>query len=83
MYVGVNLRCLGHWAPSEHQAWRDRMYQVDTGTFQTTPWFDLFHPAYQEFLSRFLTRLCKEGVDGLVFLNDHPLGFVDGVTQIG
>jgi hypothetical protein len=83
MYVGVNLRCLGHWAPSEHQAWRDRMYQVDTGVFQTTPWFDLFHPAYQEFLSRFLTRLCKEGVDGLVFLNDHPLGAVDGVTQIG
>ena len=83
MYVGVNLRCLGHWAPSEHQAWRDRMYQVDTGTFQTTPWFDLFHPAYQEFLSRFLTRLCKERVDGLVFLNDHPLGLVDGVTQIG
>jgi hypothetical protein len=83
MYVGVNLRCLGHWAPSKHQAWRDRMYQVDTGTFQATPWFDLFHPAYQEFLSRFLTRLCKEGVDGLVFLNDHPLGLVDGVTQIG
>ena len=83
MYVGVNLRCLGHWAPSEHQVWRDRMYRVDTGTFQTTPWFDLFHPAYQEFLSRFLTRLCKERVDGLVFLNDHPLGLVDGVTQIG
>ncbi len=83
MYVGVNLRCLGHWSPSEHQAWRDRMYQVDTGEFQTTPLFDLFHPAYQEFLSRFLSRLCKEGVDGLVFLNDHPLGIVDGVTQIG
>jgi hypothetical protein len=83
MYVGVNLRCLGHWAPSQHQVWRDRMYQGDTGTFQITPWFDIFHPAYQEFLSRFLTRLCKEGVDGLVFLNDHPLGVVDGVTQIG
>ena len=83
IYVGVNLRCLGHWAPSEHQAWHDRMYKVDTGTFQITPWFDLFHPAYQEFLSRFLIRLCRERVDGLVFLNDHPLGPVDGVTQIG
>jgi hypothetical protein len=83
LYVGVNLRCLGHWAPSKHQAWRDRMYQVDTGTFQITPWFDLFHPAYQEFLTRFLMRLCKERVDGLVFLSDHPLGLVDGVTQIG
>ena len=83
VYVGLNLRCLGHWAPSEYQAWRDRMYQVDTGTFQATPLFDLFHPAYQEFLSRFLARLCKKGVDGLVFLNDHPLGMFDGMTRNG
>lgn len=83
MYVGVNLRCLGNWAPSEHQAWRDRTYHIDTKTFQTTKWFDLFHPAYQEFLSRVLLRMCKEGVDGVVLLNDHPLGPVDGVTKIG
>ena len=83
MYVGVNLRCLGNWAPSQHQAWRDRTYRIDTKTFQSTKWFDLFHPAYQEFLARFLKRICKEGVDGLVLLNDHPLGPVDGVTQIG
>ncbi len=83
MYIGVNLRCLGNWAPSEHQSWRDRTYQIDTKTFQTTKWFDLFHPAYQEFLSRFLIRICKEGVDGVVLLNDHPLGPVDGVTKIG
>ena len=23
MYIGVNLRCLGNWAPSQHQSWRD------------------------------------------------------------
>ncbi len=83
MYVGVNLRCLGHWAPSEHQAWRDRMYRMNTSTLSATKWFDLFHPAYQEFLTRFLARLCKEGVDGLVFLNDHPIGLFEGVTRIG
>ncbi len=83
MYVGVNLRCLGHWAPSQHQVWRDRMYRVSTSTLHATKWFDLFHPAYQEFLARFLARICKEGVDGLVFLNDHPLGLFDGVTRIG
>lgn len=83
MYVGVNLRCLGNWAPSVHQAWRDRTYQIDTKTFRATKWFDLFHPAYQEFVSRFLMRICKEGVDGVVLLNDHPLGPVDGVTQVG
>ncbi len=83
MYVGVNLRCLGNWAPSAHQAWRDRTYHIDTKTIQATKWFDLFHPAYQEFVSRFLVRICKEDVDGVVLLNDHPLGPADGVTHIG
>lgn len=83
MYVGVNLRCLGNWSPSEHQIWRDQIWHVETGTFQATEWFDLFHPAYQEYLTRFLGRLCKEGIDGLVLLNDYPLGLVEGVTGIG
>jgi len=83
MYIGVNLRCLGNWAPSQHQSWRDRRYHAATGTFQTTKEFDLFHRAYQEFLVRFLSRLCQEGVDGLVLLNDHSLGVFDGVTRIG
>jgi tetratricopeptide (TPR) repeat protein len=83
LYVGVNLRCLGHWAPSTHQVWRDHMYQLDTGRVILTQHFDLFHPAYQEFLARFLSRLCKEEVDGLVLLNDHPLGLFEGVTPIG
>jgi len=83
MYIGVNLRCLGHWAPSQHQEWRDQMYQVDTKTLNRTEWFDLFHPAYQEFLTRSLARFFQEGVDGLVFLNDHPLGPYDGLTRIG
>ena len=83
MYIGVNLRCLGQWAPSEQQAWHDQMYQVDTSKVVTTQKYDLFHPAYQKFLSRFLARLCEDGVDGLVFLNDHPLGLFDGVTRIG
>ncbi len=83
MYVGVNLRCLGHWAPSQHQAWQDLTYQIATRTSNPSKKFDLFHPAYQEFLTRFLVRLCKNGVDGLVFLKDHPLGLFDGVTRIG
>jgi hypothetical protein len=83
LYVGVNLRCLGHWAPSEHPEWHDRVYHVATGRFQTTRWFDLFHSGYQQFLMNFLSQLCQGGLDGLVFLNDHPLGTFDGVTQAG
>ncbi len=82
-YLGVNLRCLGHWASSEHPEWRDRMYHVATGRLQATQWFDLFHPGYQQFLVDFLTRLSQDGLDGLVFLNDHPLGTFDGVTRVG
>ena len=59
------------------------MFQSDTKTLHSTEWFDLFHPAYQEFLARSLARLCKIGIDGLVFLNDHPLGPYDGLTRIG
>ena len=83
MYIGVNLRCLGNWSPSEHQVWRDQMWKVETGNYHVTEWFDLFHPAYQEFLTRFLGRLCKEGVDGLVLLNDYPLGVFEGLTEVG
>ncbi len=83
VYVGVNLRCLGHWAPSEHLEWRDRMYHAATGRLQTTQWFDLFHSGYQQFLTQALIRLCRSGLDGLVFFNDHPLGMVDGMTRVG
>ena len=83
LYIGVNLRCLGNWAPSKHEAWRDRTYQVNSGLLKFGKQFDLFHPAYQEFLARILSRLCKEEIDGVVLLNDHPLGLFDGVTRVG
>jgi len=83
LYIGVNLRCLGNWAPSEHEAWRDRTYQVNSGLLKAGQQFDLFHPAYQEFLARMLSRLCKVEIDGVILLNDHPLGLFDGVTRVG
>jgi len=83
LYVGVNLRCLGSWASSESMEWRDRTYQVSTGTFHASTSFDLFHPGYQRFLISFLSRLCKDGVNGLVFLDDQPLGMFDGLSPIG
>jgi hypothetical protein len=83
LYVGVNLRCLGSWTPSESMEWRDRTYQVSTGTFHASTSFDLFHPGYQRFLISFLSRLCKDGVNGLVFLDDQPLGMLDGMSPLG
>ena len=83
MYVGVNLRCLGNWAPSEEGDWRDKTYQVSTARINATERFDLFHSSYQAFLKGFLAKLSKQGVDGLVFLNDYPLSLFDGVTHSG
>jgi hypothetical protein len=45
--------------------------------------FDIFHPDYQQFLHQFLTRLSEESIDGLVFLDDYPLGVYDGVSPSG
>ena len=81
VYVGVNLRCVGNWHDSPMREWRDRSYNMTTQTFDENRFFDIFHPDYQAFLHQFLTRLSEESVDGLVFLDDYPLGVYDGVSR--
>ena len=83
VYVGVNLRCVGHWHDSPMREWRDRSYNMTTHTIEDNRFFDIFHPDYQEFLHQFLTRLSEENVDGLVFLDDYPLGVYDGLSRRG
>ena len=83
MYVGVNVRCLGNWATSVGQSWHDVRYQVSTAGKLRTEWFDIFHPSYQAFLIKFLGTLSRQGVDGLIFLNDYPLGLFDGMSPKG
>jgi hypothetical protein len=83
VYVGVNLRCVGNWHDSPKLEWRDRTYHVTTQTVKESRFFDIFHPDYQQFLHQFLTRLSEESIDGLVFLDDYPLGVYDGVSPSG
>lgn len=83
VYVGVNLRCAGHWHGSPLPEWRDRSYNVKTQRFEMNRFFDIFHPEYQQFLQRFLAGLSEEHVDGLVFLDDYPLGIYDGISPAG
>lgn len=83
VYIGVNLRCIGNWHDSPLPEWRDRTYNVTTRQVQDSRFFDLFHPEYQRFLDQFLAHLSGEGVDGLVFLDDYPMGMYDGVSRSG
>lgn len=83
VYVGVNLRCAGYWHDGPMPEWRDRSYNVRTRSTEVNRFFDIFHPEYQRFLQEFLTRLSEENIDGLVFLDDYPLGLYDGLTTSG
>ncbi|HBP86251.1 MAG TPA: hypothetical protein PKK23_03190 [Nitrospirales bacterium] len=83
VYVGVNLRCVGNWHESPLPEWRDRTYNETTYQVEDSRFFDLFHPDYQRFLEQFLAQLSEESVDGLVFLDDYPMGVYDGVSQSG
>lgn len=83
VYVGVNLRCVGNWHDGPLPEWRDRSYNVKTKTIEDNRFFDIFHPDYQRFLNQFLTSLSEENIDGLVFLDDYPLGLYDGVSRSG
>ncbi|MCA9501286.1 MAG: tetratricopeptide repeat protein, partial [Nitrospira sp.] len=83
VYVGVNLRCVGNWHDSPLPEWRDGTYNTITRQVQDSRFFDLFHPEYQQFLDHFLTQLSEESVDGLVFLDDFPMGVYDGVSRSG
>ncbi len=83
VYVGVNLRCVGNWHDSPKPEWRDRSYNVKTQTFEDNRFFDIFHPDYQRVLSQFLISLAENGVDGLVFLDDYPMGVYDGMSRTG
>jgi hypothetical protein len=83
VYVGVNVRCAGYWHEASMPEWRDHTYNVRTRTTEVNRFFDIFHPDYQRFLHDFLARLSGENLDGLVFLDDYPLGVFDGVTPSG
>jgi hypothetical protein len=56
---------------------------VTTQSLEDNRFFDIFHPDYQRFLHQFLTHLSQESIDGLVFLDDFPLGVYDGMSRSG
>ena len=80
-FVGINLRCLGNWAPNSNAAWIDRVFDPVTQRVQASSHFDLSNPQYQEFLVRFLLKFVASDADGIVFLADVPSGLYEGFTS--
>ncbi len=83
VFIGVAPRCLGFWKEPVPVEWHDRSYDPDLKDTKETRFFDVFHPAYQKFMLHFLDLLADVGVDGIIFLGDHPMGPYDGLTPTG
>ena len=63
--------------------WQDHTYDPVHRQLRLSPYLDLFHPAFQEYLIGLLTDLADTGVDGMVFRNDVALGPYDGLSAFG
>lgn len=64
-------------------AWLDRSYDPVHHQLRLSPYLDLFHPAFQEYLVGLLSNLADTGVDGILFRNDVSLGPYDGFSAFG
>ena len=61
--------------------WMDRFYDIQRREVRLSPYLDLFHPAFQEYLIGLLTDLAETGVDGVLFRNTPALGPYDGLSS--
>ena len=78
VFVGINLRCLGYLDSRSKKAWLDGSYNPVSGKVQSSPYFDIFHPQYQQVMVYEINKLTDNGIDGVVFLAEVPLGMYDG-----
>ena len=63
--------------------WADWSYDPAQRQLHLSPYADLFHPVFQEYLVGFLTDLAGTGVDGVLFRAGAPLGPMEGFTASG
>ncbi|MBA2251294.1 MAG: hypothetical protein H0W13_01115 [Nitrospirales bacterium] len=63
--------------------WQDHSYDAVHRQLRLSPYLDLFHPGFQEYLVGLLTDLADTGVDGILFRNDVSLGPYDGFSPFG
>ncbi|WP_447976621.1 hypothetical protein [Candidatus Nitrospira bockiana] len=81
VFASVSLRHLPWVDPT--WGWMDRSYDPSSRQIRLSPYLDLFHPAYQEYLTALLGDLADTGVDGAVFRNHSAIGAYDGLGAFG
>ncbi len=81
VFASVNLRQM-NWLDRQ-LGWNDVMLDRATGRLTVSSELDLFHPAYQEYLSGFLADLAATGIDGLLIRADAPSGPQEGFSTYG
>ena len=60
--------------------WTDRSYDPAQRQLRSSPYADLFHPGFQDYLVGFLVNLAGTGLDGVLFRADAPLGPTEGFS---
>jgi len=81
VYAAITLRRMTEVDPPLE--WADWSYDPAQRQLRPSPYADLFHPAFQEYLVGFLTDLAGTGVDGVLFRADAPLGPTEGFSASG
>jgi hypothetical protein len=78
VFAAVSLRRMNWVDPS--LGWVDRSYDTARLQLRLSPYLDIFHPAFQEYLMGLLMDLVDTGINGVLFRNDAPLGPTDGFS---
>lgn len=81
VFAAITLRRMTRGDPQSD--WADRSYDPAQRQVRPSPYADLFHPAFQDYLVGFLTDLAGTGVDGVLFRADAPLGPTEGFSASG
>ncbi|MGH7204762.1 MAG: tetratricopeptide repeat protein [Nitrospiraceae bacterium] len=81
VFGAITLRRMS-WLESRPE-WADWLYDPARRQLKLSSSLDLFNPAFQEYLTGFLTDLADTGIDGVLFRADVPIGPTDGLSSYG
>jgi hypothetical protein len=81
VFGAITLRRMS-WLESRHE-WADWFYDSVKRRLKPSSNLDLLNPAFQEYLTGFLTDLADTGIDGVLFRADAPMGPTDGLSSYG
>jgi len=81
VFGAITLRRM-NWLESRRE-WADWFYDSVNRRLKPSSNLDLLNPAFQEYLTGFLTDLADTGIDGVLFRADAPMGPTEGLSSYG